>query len=99
MLQADVCQALSCEAAALLGGHPPEVQAALQAYGRHLGIAYQVVDDLLDFTGSTDALGKPALSDMEQGLATAPTLFAAEEFPHIQARVPQRPAVSRSDPR
>ena len=39
---ADVCQALSCEAAALLGGHPPEVQAALQAYGRHLGIAYQV---------------------------------------------------------
>ena len=42
MLQADVCQALSCEAAALLGGHPPEVQAALQAYGRHLGIAYQV---------------------------------------------------------
>ena len=43
MLQADVCQALSCEAAALLGGHPPEVQAALQAYGRHLGIAYQVL--------------------------------------------------------
>lgn len=42
MLQADVCQALSCEAAALLGSHPPEVQAALQAYGRHLGIAYQV---------------------------------------------------------
>ena len=41
MLPANVCQALSCEAAALLGGHPPEVQAALQAYGRHLGIAYQ----------------------------------------------------------
>lgn len=42
MLQADVSQALSSEAAALLGDHPPEVQAALQAYGRHLGIAYQV---------------------------------------------------------
>ncbi len=54
-----------------------------QDYGRHLGIAYQVVDDLLDFTGSTDDLGKPASSDMEQGLATAPTLFAAEEYPQI----------------
>ena len=75
--------ALSCQASALLGQQPPEVESAMQAYGRHLGIAYQVVDDLLDFTGSTDALGKPALSDMEQGLATAPTLFAAEEFPEI----------------
>ena len=65
------------------------MESALQAYGRHLGIAYQVVDDLLDFTGSTDALGKPALSDMEQGLATAPTLFAAEEFPEI-AQIVQR---------
>ena len=51
--------ALSCEAAALLGDHPPEVQQALQAYGRHLGIAYQLVDDYLDFTGSAASLGKP----------------------------------------
>ena len=42
-LQPYVSQALSSEAAALLGDHPPEVQAALQAYGRHLGIAYQVL--------------------------------------------------------
>ena len=81
---------LSCEASARLGGHGEEVQQALQAYGRHLGIAYQVIDDLLDFTGSTDALGKPALSDMEQGLATAPTLFAAEEFPEIVEIVQRR---------
>ena len=51
--------ALSCEAAALLGDRPPEVQQALQAYGRHLGIAYQLVDDYLDFTGSAASLGKP----------------------------------------
>ena len=81
---------LSCQDGARLGGHPEEVERALQAYGRHLGIAYQVVDDLLDFTGSTDALGKPALSDMEQGLATAPTLFAAEEFPEIVEIVQRR---------
>ena len=81
---------LSMQASARLGGHPPEVEHALQSYGRHLGIAYQVVDDLLDFTGSADALGKPALSDMEQGLATAPTLFAAEEFPEIVEIVQRR---------
>ena len=81
---------LSCQASARLGGHGDEVEQALQAYGRHLGIAYQIVDDLLDFTGSTDALGKPAFSDMEQGLATAPTLFAAEQFPEIEKIVQRR---------
>ena len=121
MLQACVSQALSSEAAALLGDHPPEVQAALQAYGRHLGIAYQVrvvsmaivkcsskcfympleyygyfyyvqlVDDYLDFVGSSASLGKPALSDMDQGLATAPVLFALEEFPQIGDIVKRSP--------
>jgi len=47
---------------------PPfqEYVAAARSYGRHLGIAYQVVDDMLDFTGSAESLGKPALSDMAQ---------------------------------
>ena len=81
---------LSMQASAKLEGHPEEVVSALQRYGRHLGIAYQIVDDLLDFTGTTDALGKPALADMEQGLATAPTLFAADEFPEIVEIVQRR---------
>jgi geranylgeranyl pyrophosphate synthase len=80
---------LSCQASAMLGGHPPRVELALQGYGRHLGIAYQLVDDILDCTGSVGTLGKPALSDMQQGLATAPTLFAAEEFPQV-AKIVQR---------
>ena len=41
----------------------------------------QVVDDVLDFTGSALALGKPALNDLKSGLATAPVLFAAEVVP------------------
>jgi all-trans-nonaprenyl-diphosphate synthase len=81
---------LSCQASAKLAGQPEAIESAMQAYGRHLGIAYQLVDDMLDFVGTADALGKPALSDMEQGLATAPTLFAAEEFPEINEIVQRR---------
>jgi len=85
---------LACQASAKLGGCEPKVEAALQAYGRHLGIAYQVVDDLLDFTGPSDTLGTtlglPALSHLKQGLATAPTLFAADEFPEVGAMVQRR---------
>ena len=51
------------------------------------------MDDYLDFVGSSASLGKPALSDMEQGLATAPALFALEEFPQIGE------IVKRSSPR
>ena len=50
----------------------------------------QVVDDMLDFTGSAESLGKPALSDMQQGLATAPTLFAADQFPQIREMITRR---------
>jgi len=87
---------LSCRASALLGDQPPPIEQALGKYSRHLGIAYQLVDDLLDFTGTSEAQGKPALSDMEQGLATAPTLFAAEEYPEI-AEVVQRRFAEEGD--
>jgi len=82
--------ALACQSSAILVDANPAVERALLAYGRHLGIAYQVVDDLLDFTGSSSTMGKPAHSDMEQGLATAPTLFAVEEYPEIGEIVQRR---------
>ena len=94
---------LSAQAAALLADRPTEVSDALRAYGRHLGIAYQLVDDLLDFTGSATTLGKPALADLHQGLATGPTLFAADEFPQachvaVGARPSRAGPVTRSPP-
>jgi len=57
------------------------------------------VDDHLDFVGSAASLGKPALSDMDQGLATAPVLFALEEFPQIGDIVKRSPSAPtrRSD--
>lgn len=66
----------SCRAAALLGDHSVEVVEAAYQYGKNLGLAFQLVDDMLDYTVSGQELGKPAGADLELGLATAPLLFA-----------------------
>ena len=66
----------SCRAAALLGHKSPEVVEAAYSYGRNLGLAFQLVDDMLDYTTTSESLGKPAGADLELGLATAPLLFA-----------------------
>ncbi|KAF1973336.1 geranylgeranyl pyrophosphate synthetase [Bimuria novae-zelandiae CBS 107.79] len=66
----------SCRAAAILGGSAPEVVEASYQYGKNLGLAFQLVDDMLDYTISGEELGKPAGADLELGLATAPLLFA-----------------------
>lgn len=50
--------------------------AALQTYGYNLGICFQLIDDLLDFTSSTEVLGKPALSDLKEGKVTLPLILA-----------------------
>ena len=49
----------------------------------NLNPTHQLVDDVLDFTGTTSQLGKPALNDLRSGIATAPVLLAAEEFPQL----------------
>lgn len=69
----------SCRAAAILGGSSPEVVEASYLYGKNLGLAFQLVDDMLDYTVTADELGKPAGADLELGLATAPLLFAWKE--------------------
>lgn len=66
----------SCRAAAILGGCTPEVVEKSYMYGKNLGLAFQLVDDMLDYTVSGEELGKPAGADLELGLATAPLLFA-----------------------
>ena len=68
----------SCKSAALLRGSSPEVVDAAYLYGKHIGVAFQLIDDALDFEGSAVSLGKPALADLNAGLSTAPVLFAAE---------------------
>jgi geranylgeranyl pyrophosphate synthase len=69
----------SCKSAALLGvDTSPEVVDAAYTYGKHVGVAFQLIDDALDFEGNVTTLGKPALADLNAGLSTAPVLFAAE---------------------
>jgi len=70
---------LSTEAAALLGGASQEVVAAMKDYGYHIGIAFQIVDDLLDFIGDQEQVGKPLASDLRQGIVTLPTLYYLQQ--------------------
>jgi len=77
----------SCRAAALLGGADAATVDAAYNYGRNLGLAFQLVDDMLDYTRSEKELGKPAGADLELGLATAPLLFAWKTNPELGALV------------
>jgi heptaprenyl diphosphate synthase len=67
------------EGGALLSGAPAEEVAALRAYGRHLGMAFQMVDDILDFTANASELGKPVGSDLRQGTFTLPVFYYLED--------------------
>lgn len=74
----------SCKSAAILADCPPELVTASYKYGKHVGMAFQLVDDVLDFEGSISSMGKPALADLKAGLATAPVMFSARQFPELE---------------
>jgi all-trans-nonaprenyl-diphosphate synthase len=73
----------SAKAAAVLSEVSAETAERLYCYGRDIGLAFQIVDDILDFTSSSEALGKPAGSDLKSGTLTAPVLYALEEKPAL----------------
>ncbi|RAO73125.1 uncharacterized protein BHQ10_009137 [Talaromyces amestolkiae] len=77
----------SCRATALLGNSTPDIVEAAYSYGRNLGLAFQLVDDMLDYTVNSVEFGKPAGADLELGLATAPLLFAWKSNPELGALV------------
>jgi octaprenyl-diphosphate synthase len=70
----------SALAAELLGAPADEVE-SLERYGRHLGIAFQIVDDTLDMVGNPAAMGKGVGTDLRQGLFTLPVLYARDSEP------------------
>merc|ERR1719478_676031 len=68
--------AASCKSAAVFSGVSEDIKVDMYEYGKHLGLAFQVVDDILDFTQTEAQLGKPQGQDLATGNLTAPTIFA-----------------------
>ncbi len=71
----------AAESGAVLSGAPEELVQCLKAYGHNLGMAFQIVDDVLDFEGTQEEFGKPVGNDLLQGTLTLPTLLLMERYP------------------
>ncbi|XP_069504233.1 all trans-polyprenyl-diphosphate synthase PDSS1 isoform X2 [Ambystoma mexicanum] len=80
----------SCKAVSILGCPDPKVHEIAYQYGKNIGIAFQLIDDVLDFTACADQLGKPAAADLRLGLANGPVLFACQQFPELNALIMRR---------
>jgi heptaprenyl diphosphate synthase len=78
--------AACCDIGALLGGLDETTRTHLRAYGRLLGLAFQIADDVLDYTGSEDEVGKPIGHDIAEGFTTLPLMIAMEE-PSVAGRL------------
>ncbi len=72
---------LATESGAILSRAPEKSIKALKGYGHNLGIAFQIVDDILDFIGTEEELGKPVGSDLAQGTLTLPAMLLLERYP------------------
>jgi octaprenyl-diphosphate synthase len=70
---------VSMRLGSILGNSTPEQEERLADYGRNLGLAFQIVDDVLDLTASEEVLGKPVASDLREGKATMAVIHALEK--------------------
>lgn len=70
---------ICCRLGAMAGKAPVDVQIALAEYGKNLGMAYQIRDDVLDFIGDEQRTGKPKFSDLSNGYITLPVIHALHE--------------------
>jgi octaprenyl-diphosphate synthase len=72
---------LATQSGAILSQAPEEAIAIMKVYGDNLGTAFQIVDDILDFTSTEEAMGKPVGSDLTQGTLTLPSMMLVERYP------------------
>jgi geranylgeranyl pyrophosphate synthase len=72
---------MSARAAALVSPVDERIVEAMREFGYEIGMAFQIVDDILDFTGDPTAVGKPLGSDLLQGLVTLPAIYFSEDYP------------------
>ena len=69
-------------AASMVATEDEETRLSMKVFGYEVGMAFQIVDDILDFTGEESAVGKPIGSDLLNGLVTLPAIYYAEAHPH-----------------
>jgi geranylgeranyl pyrophosphate synthase len=75
----------ACEGGAIVAGEPEPYIEALRDYGYNFGMAFQVIDDILDYAGDPEAMGKPVGSDLMQGTLTLPSFLLMERMPQSNA--------------
>lgn len=73
--------AACCKGGAIVGGATESEIELLYTYGLNLGIAFQIIDDILDYTEDQSTIGKPAGNDLRQGMVTLPLIYALQEQP------------------
>jgi heptaprenyl diphosphate synthase len=76
--------ATSCRIGAMVSGTPDPTLDALTRFGRHLGMCFQIVDDVLDLIADEAVLGKPAGQDLLEGVYTLPVIYALRESPELR---------------
>ncbi|WP_059103555.1 heptaprenyl diphosphate synthase component II [Shouchella shacheensis] len=81
--------AVSCELGAIAAGAEKEVQKRMYYFAYYLGMSYQIMDDILDFVGTEEQLGKPAGGDLRQGNVTLPALYAMERDATFKEEIAQ----------
>lgn len=79
--------AAAAEIGAVLSDAPEEQVQSLRHYGKQIGMAFQIVDDILDFRATTEQLGKPAGGDLRQGTVTLPTMYFLETADENDRRI------------
>lgn len=79
--------AASCKIGALIGGISPPQRAKVEAFGHHLGMAFQMADDTLDFVAPADKLGKPVHNDLKEGKITLPIISLMQQASPEESRI------------
>jgi len=81
---------------AIVNGSPRDIEDTLGTYGMHLGTAFQIIDDVLDYSGETDLIGKNVGDDLAEGKPTLPLLFAMKHGTEAEAEI-IRNAIRKGD--
>jgi len=79
-----------CEVGGMIAGADKKTCEALRVYGHHVGMAFQIVDDLLDYRGDRSKTGKPKATDFKEGQATLPLIYLRERLSDAESNIARR---------